>query len=144
MSRLPSKRVNHLKLAFLSPFYLPLKTLVNIHGAHEPTLDKLDFSLGYFVLRNRLQQPHKQKQSGSMHDSTAILYRTPSSMPGSHFYKDARIAHIYIQPLIHKHFFSICFSIYVCVCVKVMSIKVTKMELHQIEFVFYYKSPDFA
>ena len=52
LSRLPSKRVNHLKLAFLSPFHLPLKTLVNIHGAHEPTLDKLD-SIGYFVLRNR-------------------------------------------------------------------------------------------
>ena len=50
MSRLPSKRVNHLKLAFLSPFHLSLNTLVNIHG--EPTLDKLD-SIGYFVLRNR-------------------------------------------------------------------------------------------
>ena len=52
MSRLPSKRVNHLKLAFLGPFHFPLKTLVNIHGAHEPTLDKLN-SISYFVLRDR-------------------------------------------------------------------------------------------
>lgn len=51
LARPPSKRINYLKVGFLSPFYFPIKSLISIYKFEENSM--LDSSTPFFINRNK-------------------------------------------------------------------------------------------